>query len=213
MRFTILGEILFIRSKRDDRLPGKPWSHCCHNRLRGLDSHWRCWKVRKWRKVLTIVCLTRYDEDGDWFITDRLKELIKVKGFQVAPAELEALLLSVPGVQVLHPSLTVELQKIGRRGSKRSKMVLNWTLDRFSKSLFLISWKSYIPPALHQDAGVIGIPDDEAGEVPRAFIVKAPGSTITGALFIPGNQAVGDYFDQRRASAKRWRLGWHLTNS
>ena len=78
--------------------------------------------------------MARYDEDGDWFITDRLKELIKVKGFQVAPAELEALLLSVPGVQVLHPSLTVELQKIGRRGSKRSKMVLNWTLDRFSKS-------------------------------------------------------------------------------
>ena len=37
---------------------------------------------------------------GDWFITDRLKELIKVKGFQVAPAELEALLLSIPGVQV-----------------------------------------------------------------------------------------------------------------
>ena len=42
----------------------------------------------------------RYDEEGDWFITDRLKELIKVKGFQVAPAELEALLLSVPGIQV-----------------------------------------------------------------------------------------------------------------
>ena len=42
----------------------------------------------------------RYDEEGDWFITDRLKELIKVKGFQVAPAELEALLLSTPGVQV-----------------------------------------------------------------------------------------------------------------
>ena len=48
---------------------------------------------------LTILC-PRYDEDGDWFITDRLKELIKVKGFQVAPAELEALLLSIPGVQV-----------------------------------------------------------------------------------------------------------------
>ena len=45
--------------------------------------------------------MARYDDDGDWFITDRLKELIKVKGFQVAPAELEALLLSVPGVQVL----------------------------------------------------------------------------------------------------------------
>ena len=55
--------------------------------------------------------MTRYDEDGDWFITDRLKELIKVKGFQVAPAELEALLLSVPGVQVRHPSFKVELPK------------------------------------------------------------------------------------------------------
>ena len=60
---------------------------------------------------MTIVCLARYDEDGDWFITDRLKELIKVKGFQVAPAELEALLLSVPGVQVLHPAFKVELPK------------------------------------------------------------------------------------------------------
>ena len=31
------------------------------------------------------------DSDGYLFITDRLKELIEVKGFQVAPAELEAL--------------------------------------------------------------------------------------------------------------------------
>jgi acyl-coenzyme A synthetase/AMP-(fatty) acid ligase len=32
------------------------------------------------------------DADGDFFITDRVKELIKYKGFQVAPAELEGLL-------------------------------------------------------------------------------------------------------------------------
>jgi len=32
------------------------------------------------------------DQDGDCFIVDRCKELIKVKGFQVAPAELEDLL-------------------------------------------------------------------------------------------------------------------------
>uniref|UniRef100_A0A914XGF4 Uncharacterized protein n=1 Tax=Plectus sambesii TaxID=2011161 RepID=A0A914XGF4_9BILA len=38
-----------------------------------------------------------YDEEGYWFIIDRLKELIKVRGFQVAPAELEAVIL-------LHPS-------------------------------------------------------------------------------------------------------------
>lgn len=29
-----------------------------------------------------------YDENGQFYVTDRLKELIKVKGFQVAPAEL-----------------------------------------------------------------------------------------------------------------------------
>lgn len=39
-----------------------------------------------------------YDDDEDFFIVDRLKELIKVKGFQVAPAELEALLLEHPQI-------------------------------------------------------------------------------------------------------------------
>jgi len=59
------------------------------------------------------------NDDGDVFIVDRLKELIKVKGFQVPPAELEGLLLDLPDVA---------------------------------------------------DAGVIPIPDDEAGELPVAFI-------------------------------------------
>ncbi|XP_065167584.1 uncharacterized protein [Atheta coriaria] len=35
-----------------------------------------------------------YDKDGYFYVVDRLKELIKYKGFQVAPAELEALLLT-----------------------------------------------------------------------------------------------------------------------
>ncbi|KIW03402.1 uncharacterized protein PV09_05607 [Verruconis gallopava] len=38
------------------------------------------------------------DENGNFFITDRVKELIKYKGFQVAPAELEGLLLDHPKV-------------------------------------------------------------------------------------------------------------------
>ncbi|MBA0788062.1 hypothetical protein Gotri_026954 [Gossypium trilobum] len=38
------------------------------------------------------------DEDGFVFIVDRLKELIKYKGYQVPPAELEALLLSHPEI-------------------------------------------------------------------------------------------------------------------
>jgi len=38
------------------------------------------------------------DHDGMFFIVDRKKELIKVKGNQVAPAQLEALLLEHPGI-------------------------------------------------------------------------------------------------------------------
>lgn len=57
------------------------------------------------------------------FIVDRIKELIKVKGLQVAPAELEAHLLTHPYVN---------------------------------------------------DCAVIPIPDDRAGEVPKAFVVKSP---------------------------------------
>ncbi len=62
------------------------------------------------------------DADGYLTIRDRLKELIKYKGFQVAPAELEAVL-------VAHPRIA--------------------------------------------DAAVIGVPDDEAGEIPVAFLVAA----------------------------------------
>ncbi|XP_066245804.1 uncharacterized protein pdgy [Euwallacea similis] len=39
-----------------------------------------------------------YNENGFMFITDRVKELIKVRGFQVAPAELEEILRSHPKV-------------------------------------------------------------------------------------------------------------------
>jgi acyl-CoA synthetase (AMP-forming)/AMP-acid ligase II len=69
--------------------------------------------------------LAEIDADGFVFIRDRLKELIKVKGFQVAPAEVEAALLTSP---------------------------------------------------LVKDAAVKGVPDDEAGEVPVAFVVPAEGA-------------------------------------
>lgn len=42
--------------------------------------------------------LAEIDEDGFMFIRDRLKELIKYKGFQVAPAEVEAALCACEGV-------------------------------------------------------------------------------------------------------------------
>ncbi|KZP08609.1 acetyl-CoA synthetase-like protein [Athelia psychrophila] len=42
------------------------------------------------------VCV--FDEDGDMFVVDRVKELIKYKGFQVPPADLEDLLSKHPDV-------------------------------------------------------------------------------------------------------------------
>merc|ERR1712126_658387 len=42
--------------------------------------------------------LSKYDEKGNFYIIDRLKELIKVRGLQVAPSELENLIRQYPGV-------------------------------------------------------------------------------------------------------------------
>lgn len=42
--------------------------------------------------------LGHYSETGMFYVTDRLKELIKVKGFQVAPAELEEILRDHPKI-------------------------------------------------------------------------------------------------------------------
>ena len=68
------------------------------------------------------------DADHHVFIVDRLKELIKYKGFQVPPAELEALLLTHPAVA---------------------------------------------------DAAVVGLPDEEAGEIPAGYVVLKPGQSAT----------------------------------
>ena len=45
-----------------------------------------------------VTCIGYCNEEGYFYIVDRLKELIKVKGLQVAPAELEALLLQHPHI-------------------------------------------------------------------------------------------------------------------
>lgn len=51
--------------------------------------------VGDWLRTGDII---REDEGGNFWVTDRLKELIKYKGFQVAPSELESLLLTHPSV-------------------------------------------------------------------------------------------------------------------
>jgi acyl-CoA synthetase (AMP-forming)/AMP-acid ligase II len=58
--------------------------------------------------------VARVDADGDLFIVDRVKELIKYKGHQVARAELEALLLTHPAVAdvAVIPSPDVEAGEV-----------------------------------------------------------------------------------------------------
>jgi long-chain acyl-CoA synthetase len=68
------------------------------------------------------------DADGYTYIVDRKKEMIKYKGFGIAPAELESLLMEHPAVM---------------------------------------------------DSAVIGVPDDEAGELPKGYVVIRQGHTAT----------------------------------
>ena len=54
------------------------------------------------------------DADGDFWLVDRVKELIKYKGLQVAPAQLEAVLLLHPAVAdaAVYPQLDAEAGEI-----------------------------------------------------------------------------------------------------
>lgn len=73
-----------------------------------------------------------HDEDGNFYITDRLKELIKVKGFQVAPAELEELLRMHPeiadaAVIGVPNAATGELPRafvVAKKGSKLNERIV-----------------------------------------------------------------------------------------
>ncbi|KAI1200303.1 AMP-binding enzyme [Nemania serpens] len=52
----------------------------------------------RWIKTGDVAYIDRYEPGGKLHIVDRIKELIKVKGNQVAPAELEAILLDHKGI-------------------------------------------------------------------------------------------------------------------
>ena len=101
--------------------------------------------------------IAKFDNDGWLMITDRSKELIKYKGLQVAPAELEALIGSMKSVK---------------------------------------------------DCVVIPVLDEEAGELPRAYVVKQDdeeSQKITA-------EEIVDYVQSQVAQHKRLRGGVKFTN-
>jgi acyl-CoA synthetase (AMP-forming)/AMP-acid ligase II len=63
-----------------------------------------------------------FDDDGYLYVTDRLKELIKVKGFQVAPAELEAILQG-------HP-IVADVAVIGRPDERLGEIPVAYLVPR-----------------------------------------------------------------------------------
>jgi acyl-CoA synthetase (AMP-forming)/AMP-acid ligase II len=87
------------------------------------------------------------------FITDRIKELIKVKGYQVAPAELEAILLTHEAVS---------------------------------------------------DCVVIGVYSEREGEVPKAFVVRAPGSIEESDVLV--KRSIMRHV-QKQVSRYKWLAG------
>ncbi|XP_037082474.1 4-coumarate--CoA ligase-like [Pollicipes pollicipes] len=87
-----------------------------------------------------------YDEQGAIYIVDRVKELIKYKGFQVAPAVLEDLLRQ-------HDCVA--------------------------------------------DAAVVGVPDEEAGELPRAYIVLRRSGVAEDELAAFVNGQVSPHYQLR----------------
>lgn len=83
------------------------------------------------------------DEDGRHWIVDRKKELIKVKGFQVAPAELEAALLenehvadaAVCGLQGEYEELprAYVVLKDPSKGRVAEKDIISWLAERVAR--------------------------------------------------------------------------------
>jgi acyl-CoA synthetase (AMP-forming)/AMP-acid ligase II len=77
------------------------------------------------------------DDDGNVFIVDRLKELIKVSAYQVAPAELEALLAGHPAVAdaavIPRPDAThgeIPVALVVPRGEVDADELIAWVADR-----------------------------------------------------------------------------------
>ncbi len=77
------------------------------------------------------------DDEGYFFIVDRLKELIKYKGFQVAPAELEGILLTHPAVAdaAVIPSPDAEAGEVPKafvvlRGEATDEQIMAYVAQR-----------------------------------------------------------------------------------
>lgn len=115
-----------------------------------------------------------YDDDGRIFYVDRMKELIKVKGFQVPPAELESILKSHNGVN--------DVGVIGipdkRCGEKPIAFVVPKKLREFSESDLKTFVATKVAP-YKQLADVVfveSIPRNPSGKILRRILKENYGN-------------------------------------
>ncbi|XP_062201284.1 4-coumarate--CoA ligase-like 3 isoform X2 [Phragmites australis] len=104
---------------------GELWLHGPGIMKGYLNGEGACLRKDGWLRTGDIAY---FDSDGHLYIVDRLKDVIKYKGFQIAPADLEAVLIE-------HPEIL--------------------------------------------DVAVTRAEDEEAGEIPVAFVVRKSGSSLS----------------------------------
>lgn len=113
-----------------------------------------------------------YDEDGYFYLTDRIKELIKVRGFQVAPAELEALLLTHDAVNDV---AVIQVPDEASGEVPRAYVVLKDTEEaQKTTDEDIKAWvKEQVAPYKRLEGGVIftdAIPKSASGKILRRIL-------------------------------------------
>jgi acyl-CoA synthetase (AMP-forming)/AMP-acid ligase II len=110
--------------------------------------------------------LGHVDADGNVFVVDRLKELIKVNAHQVAPAELEAVLVSHPAV--------AESAVVGRPDERRGEVPVAFVVARGEVDRdALMAWVAErVAPhkRLHEVVFVDRLPRTPAGKLLRRLL-------------------------------------------
>ncbi|XVE94447.1 hypothetical protein REPUB_Repub02eG0009300 [Reevesia pubescens] len=116
------------------------------------------------------------DDDGFLFVVDRLKELIKYKGFQVPPAELESLLLSHPEISdaAVIPFPDEEV------GQYPMAYVVRKTGCNISESAIMDFVARQVAPykRIRKVAFVNSIPKNPSGKILRRDLIKLATSKI-----------------------------------
>lgn len=96
-----------------------------------------------------------YDEDGYFFITDRLKRMINASGYKVWPAEVEAMLYAHPGIQEAcvigapdgYRGETVKAVIVPRKPDLKAEEIIEWARTRMAafKVPRLVQFVEHLP--------------------------------------------------------------------